>query len=209
MVCRRGWTREVAKVAARRVAACWPTSRCPGGMVKLIPQTVSFKDGQNIIEFQWREDGLFDFELNLTNTYNDGMNDPENHCELGGRGASQVSGTQAVEDLFEQINPSLGPLEAHSFFVTIDKESTPATGGFHIGWRYDINDVPYSLKLWPVNRSPATVSMIGNISDGLTVDFTGGDIRLKNWSGKAKDKFHLICPMNPLDVIMMVLVAQP
>ena len=64
-----------------------------------------------------------------------------------------------------------------------------------------------SLLVGRLPGSFATVSKYdGNINDGLTVVFEGGDIRLKDWTGKVNDHFGLTCPN--LDVITMILVAQ-
>ena len=167
-----------------------------GGMTAS-SQPVRFKDGENNIEFI----GAITLKMNLTNTL-------RVDC-------TESSRRKAVDPDFDTLFDKLvdGPRLRSSIFVDVDMNDLGGVSEgstIHVVW--DDNDGSFNLnvgRLTTAGTGESTVTAIGGLSEpnGLTVTFTGGEIRLRNLTGKNPEHFNLTCPVHVDDVITMVMTA--
>ena len=100
-----------------------------------------------------------------------------------------------------------------AFFVQkIDKntQGTPLEeSGIQVRWE-ETDGSLFNVSvgvLSPQEPGESIVTVDGTITNDLTVTFTGGKIRLRDWTGKNPEYFNLTCDIHPDDVITMVLTA--
>lgn len=146
-------------------------------------------------------------ELALTGTHNAGYTGGV--CAL----SQQKRATPDFDMLFDKLVDASQPRsELHA---SIDKTALGAPSeesGIGVGWE----DEDGTFLLSVGNHDPhgggagaSTVTMTGDLATGLTITFTGGSVRVRDWTGSSPQRYSLTCPLDANDAITVVLVGVP
>lgn len=143
--------------------------------------------------------------LALTGTHNAGFTGGV--CTL----SQPKRGNPDYNTLFDKLIDGSQPRS--EFWVSVDKTALGAPSKeseLSVGWEDEDGTFRLSVgKPDPKHAGASTVTMTGDLATGLTITFTGGSVRVRDWTGSPNQRYNITCPLAAGDAITMVLLEVP